>query len=243
MYYIYRITNTVNGKVYIGQTIRHYKERFKSYERLKTNDHLKNSFLKYGIDLFTFEVIDQVEDLDELNCLEIKYIQQYDSTNRDKGYNIESGGRNAPASAETRKKMSIVRLGKKHTDEWTQNRIYKAGTEGAKKYGHQLSDAEKRYLSESNSGENNYWHGKTRDAETKRKISQAKTGISMSEETKKAFLEKAAKKVEMIAIDGCVTIFESQTAAGLAMGISTNTISGYCHGKFKNKKGLIFKYV
>ena len=90
--YIYRITNTINNKVYIGQTKREPKLRFDEYRRGSHNEHLNSSFATYGFDKFKFEVIDTASSPEELNSKEIYYISYYNSTNSSKGYNLSEGG-------------------------------------------------------------------------------------------------------------------------------------------------------
>ena len=63
---IYRIQNNINGKSYIGQSV-NIERRWKEEKRMSdTNDHLTKSFLKYGIDNFTFSVIEECE-IEELD--------------------------------------------------------------------------------------------------------------------------------------------------------------------------------
>jgi group I intron endonuclease len=127
---IYKITNIVNNKVYIGQTI-NIKHRINDYKNLKCKGQIKiyNAIKKYGWNNFKIKVIafcKNREDLDKLETLNISY---YNSIN--KGYNCESGGTNGynhsektkkkisesltgkKASEETKKKMSLKRRGKK----------------------------------------------------------------------------------------------------------------------------------
>lgn len=103
--YIYKITNKVNGKIYIGQTIKTIRARWNQHKRNakysldhKEYDHyFARAILKYGPDNFiveTLEIIElETEELlkDELNRLEIHYIAQYDSMK--KGYNSNPGGK------------------------------------------------------------------------------------------------------------------------------------------------------
>lgn len=241
--YIYKITNKINGKVYIGQTMRNIKERFNEYQSLKTNPYLKKSFNKHGIDNFSFEVIHETKNLSELNDLEILYIKQFDSTNRGKGYNLDAGGRNASPSQETLAKMSAAHKGRKQTADWTEKRIAKAGSADAKKYGSPKTEEEKLAMSEKGKGENAYWFGKKRDPEMVARMAATKTGVKMNPDAKRELLLRQGKQVEMTDTTGKVTIFESQTAASEATGISVNSISSYCKGKFKNGKGLLFRYV
>lgn len=93
---IYIIRNIVNNKVYIGQSIdieRRWKEhkRKYQYENERKNSYLYNAIYKYGIESFSFDILEEC-DKDKLNEREIYYIQKYESTNHNKGYNISSGG-------------------------------------------------------------------------------------------------------------------------------------------------------
>lgn len=115
---IYKIENLVNGKVYIGQS-RHIRQRWAEHKKVLRRDCHKNTFLqrawdKYGEDNFSFEVL-ELCDINDLNNCEIKYINQYDSFNSDKGYNLTSGGDSKKEIANsTRQKLSENILGKNH---------------------------------------------------------------------------------------------------------------------------------
>lgn len=88
---IYKITNNINGHAYIGQSI-DIDRRFrghKNYPMEASNYPLYCAFKKYGIDNFSFEVVEEclVSELDEK---EIYYINKYDTYNT--GYNQTTGG-------------------------------------------------------------------------------------------------------------------------------------------------------
>ena len=88
---IYKITNLINGKCYIGQSV-NVEKRLESHKNnFQSNVHLQNSIKAYGIDNFLFELLEECSE-DKLNEREIYWIRYYDSTNRDKGYNIAEGG-------------------------------------------------------------------------------------------------------------------------------------------------------
>ena len=96
---VYLITNTVNSKCYIGQAI-NLRNRLKSHISNYTNKRYDNplyrAFNKYGLDKFTYQLLDVLEENDykearkQLDILEIKYIETYNSYN--KGYNQTKGG-------------------------------------------------------------------------------------------------------------------------------------------------------
>lgn len=92
---IYKITNVVNNKVYIGQSKdinkRWYSHRSELNGNKHNNEHLQNSWNKYGCDSFKFEIVELCEQ-SELNNKEIYWIDYYDSSNPDLGYNLTKGG-------------------------------------------------------------------------------------------------------------------------------------------------------
>lgn len=90
---IYKITNKINGKVYIGQTIHSIEYRF-SRHCLKSQNGcvvLHNAITKYGKENFKVELIEEVP-IEKLDEREIYWISYYKSTNRKFGYNILLGG-------------------------------------------------------------------------------------------------------------------------------------------------------
>ena len=96
--FIYKITNLINNKVYIGQTMqkpldRWYRHCQKSnLSDAEKNMAIKKAIFKYGKDNFKFEVIETINDCSRtlLNEREIYWISQYDSYNN--GYNCTLGG-------------------------------------------------------------------------------------------------------------------------------------------------------
>lgn len=108
--YIYLITNNINGKKYIGQTIRKlsrrwYEHTHPNYQSKKSHNYslLSKAILKYGVENFTIVEIEKVisqnkKDLKtRLDELEIYYINFYDTlVKNNKGYNVTKGG-NSPS--------------------------------------------------------------------------------------------------------------------------------------------------
>lgn len=94
IYSIYKITNKVNHKVYIGftqDTERRWKQHINDYVRIKRP--LYESMKKHGINNFIFEVIYQSDNREHtLTIMEPYFIDLYDSYN--KGYNCNKGGLN-----------------------------------------------------------------------------------------------------------------------------------------------------
>lgn len=92
---IYVIRNTVNDKVYIGQTIQTVERRFRSHlnsDPRRHNQAILWAMEKLGRENFYVEtLVTGIEDLDELNNLEEYYIQHYNSM-KPNGYNLCPGG-------------------------------------------------------------------------------------------------------------------------------------------------------
>lgn len=105
--FIYKITNLVNQKVYIGQTIQiNPRMRWYSHQadaRKGKKSYLYDSMRKHGINNFTWEVIDQCSNIDELNLLEKKWLSHYRSIVE--VYNNREAGNNKIHSATSIEKM------------------------------------------------------------------------------------------------------------------------------------------
>ena len=95
---IYKVTNNINGQIYIGQTTlsleqRKYKHEQESRSKYRKTVKFHNALLKYGFSNFTWEILRKCNSQEELDYFEKYYIQLYDSCNRNKGYNLKYGGR------------------------------------------------------------------------------------------------------------------------------------------------------
>lgn len=90
--YIYKITNDINDKIYIGQTARDIETRFAEHcTDTRGHSRIHQAIQSLGWTHFKVEEIEQVP-LEQLDEREIYWINYYDSTNREKGYNISPGG-------------------------------------------------------------------------------------------------------------------------------------------------------
>lgn len=98
--YIYKITNQINGLIYIGQT-NNPNRRWREHQLLGASNQRKHSLLynaihKYGVHNFIFEVIEGP--IENYNEREKYWISYYDSQNKEKGYNLTPGGEEPPVS-------------------------------------------------------------------------------------------------------------------------------------------------
>lgn len=114
---IYKVTNIINNKIYIGQTIHELEIRKRQHENAFKYG-AKNAFAKainkYGKENFRWEIIDKANSIDELNKKEEYYIKFYHSLTTENGYNIKYGGNNNIMPDVVKKKISIAQLGEKN---------------------------------------------------------------------------------------------------------------------------------
>lgn len=86
---IYKITNKVNNKSYIGQTRYTIEFRWKQHQHKKDNTYFHNAIHKYGVENFSIEILEECN-IEDLNQKEIFYIAKYDTFKN--GYNLTIGG-------------------------------------------------------------------------------------------------------------------------------------------------------
>ena len=124
---IYYIKNTINNKLYIGQSV-DVNRRLSDHKRALKNGtdskHLQKSYNSYGKESFEFVVL-KVCAIDELDYWEKYYIKLWNTHDEDFGYNLDYGGsKSRLMSEETKQLMSRSRTG--HTvSEETRSRISK----------------------------------------------------------------------------------------------------------------------
>lgn len=113
---VYKHTNKVNGKVYIGQTC-NLSERWRcSGKNYFSSIKFFNAIKKYGWDNFTHEVLYDNLNQEAADRIEKELIEQYDSINN--GYNLKEGGARGKLSKESLRKMgdSVRRGFKEHPE-------------------------------------------------------------------------------------------------------------------------------
>ena len=114
---IYCVTNTVNGKQYVGQTTHTFKWRWQRHlasARCGSRGVLHSAICKYGIEVFKVEQIDFAESRSELNEKEVYHIARCLALVPD-GYNLAAGGEGSFGYAptrETRRRLSEALTGK-----------------------------------------------------------------------------------------------------------------------------------
>jgi len=196
MHYLYKITNLVNNKIYIGQTVqpnkRWWQHRFEAANPTKVIHYAIN---KYGAHNFVFEVIAMSKTKNDANIIEIELIRQYQShVSTGLGYNNAIGGNSNSGyhhSEETRRKISKANKGQKQTPE--QKKLLFEGLakwveeNGPPHKGKKHTKESKQKMSESHKGYS-AWNKGLIDCfseETRQKMANAKRGKKASEETKR----------------------------------------------------------
>lgn len=116
--FIYKITNTINGKIYVGQ---HKGNDFGDY--WGSGLLLHRAYKKYGMEAFAREILQFASFKEELNFLECYYIQQCNSMSPN-GYNIATGGRGGytgETTEESRRKIKEFLTGRPKSEEHKKN--------------------------------------------------------------------------------------------------------------------------
>lgn len=184
---IYKATNLVNGKIYIGKTLRSLitrKNRHISSANTGSNIYFHRAIRKYGAGNFVWEIIDRCLFAESLIALEKHYVRLFNCKSPN-GYNLTTGGDGMSGftfSEQTKEKMRLARIGK-HLSEETRKKIGNAGRgEKNYNYGGHLSEEHKQKLSISHGGENC-------SAETRKKLRDSHVGKRPTEETRNKMRE------------------------------------------------------
>jgi group I intron endonuclease len=195
---IYKFTCIENGKVYIGKSV-DIRSRLNYHKRSKGGYYFQNALFKYGWDAFNIEILeifeefDKIKDNDSLLHRESYYIELYDSTNKDKGYNIckfSTDKTGIPMLESVKEKLRKANLGRPFSEEHR----YKIGSTWRgrtrppfteehkenirkKNLGKKLSQTHKDNIGKANKD-------KIISEETKEKMSKSQKGKKRSQEIK-----------------------------------------------------------
>lgn len=127
---IYKFTNKINGKIYVGQSKNVYN-RLRVHFKLRGDSVFTRALKKYGIDNFDFQLIERVNDLALLDQREQHYMDLFQCYIPEKGYNVavvasnpsKGRKRNPSEMVNSQKAIKKIRdenghwwLGKKHTE-------------------------------------------------------------------------------------------------------------------------------
>lgn len=128
---IYKITNLITNKFYVGQTTRSLEIRWKAHirESIYQSRYICKSIKKYGPENFKIEEITSANNNQELDKLEKFWIKELDCLSPN-GYNLREGGNNTTFSEQTKLKMSLAKKGKP-----SKKKDFSCSPETAKKIG------------------------------------------------------------------------------------------------------------
>ena len=218
MYTVYQHKNKINGKIYIGITSQKPEQRWGSQGcNYKSSPHFYSAIQEYGWDNFEHNIL-FVELTKEQACLkEQELIKEFNSMNREYGYNSTSGGDIFVMNEETKQKISQALMG-------NQNNL-----------GHSCSEEKKKKISEAQKG-------REFTEEHKQKLSEAAKNrhVPCSEEKKQTLKEKSHKKP--VYCEELNKVFESVQECGRQLGIPATNITKLCNGRGKTLKGYHLRY-
>ena len=223
---IYKITNKINNKIYIGQSndLKRRKNEHRCIEH-ETNKSLKKAYIKYGLENFGFEVLEECK-LQELNDKEKYWIELLKPQ-----YNRTSGGDGSPnhkVSEETRKLLK--QKGKEfwnNLNEETKQKIINQNLKGPA-IGHKVSKETRKKLREANLG-------KVQSKETIEKRKQ-----TIINKKKNGYIQTNKNHRKKVICIETGEIFNSLKDAQDKYNLST--LCRHLKGKYKTCKGKHYKY-
>ena len=190
MGWIYQIRNSLNNKVYIGQTTQHnvairWCDHIKSINS-DLDSYLVRAFRHHGLNNFEFSVIYELPDV-ELDEAEINEISKKNSLSPH-GYNIREGGSRGKHNSESIEKIRQSHIGKKHSDE-TKDKLRQCNL--GKKQTQETKEKNRRAML-----------GKPKSKDAVEKSARARTGLKRSVETIEKMKMSRQINVEQWSLDG-----------------------------------------
>ena len=185
MYKLYKITNSVNNKPYIGITKLSVEQRWTKHVKDSANPKypLQRAIHKYGMDNFSVELLEESEDRSYISGLEEPTIQKYDS--RANGYNVAKGGYGGDLGPEANQKRRNTLLSRPEDVKKQYADLQRVLQLGKTKD----NDKGRKAQSEKIKG-NNFAKGLIHSPETKKIISEANKGPK-SQKTRQKMSESA----------------------------------------------------
>jgi len=231
---IYKATNKINGKVYIGQTSRSLKIRMKEHKNGAKYEHYNSAFhasiRKYGFKNFEWVVLAKAKQSRKMDRLERKFIKQYKSNRKANGYNLTIGG-------SVLRGKNATFYGKKHSEESKRKMSLANKGKPGPNLGKKLSDETKKRLSDSMkiamAGENNPMYGRKHSKETRDRIRAKHLGKKIPEKNLKHLIENWL----VIYPDGNKKIIRNLNKFCKKNDLNQGNMSMVAKGVFDNHKG------
>lgn len=236
---VYRATNKVNGKVYVGITTTALSKRIKGHISSGNNPKkvykFQRAIRKYGIDSFAFDIIVECLSKEDLCASEVFYINLYQASSQDNGYNLTSGGEGGTHfSEESKQKLRISHLGRKHAEE---TKLAISAALIGRKVSEETRQKQSLAKKGKHGGENAPMYGKHHSEETKQRMSKSHTGLKRSPEN------TTRKAVQQLDKEGNILeSFSSLKEASLKCSVSISGISSACSGRIKTCGGFIWRF-
>ena len=232
---IYKITNLLTGKMYVG------KDETSNPDYFGSGVLIRKAIKKYGKENFKKEILAETDDKFELRNLEKYFIQTLESYRREIGYNISLGGdggdtiSNNPNRAEIIAKISKLQK----------------GIPKSKEHIEALKKAHPRLKMEDKNMDKESWLKNIRAAHSKRKGKSLEeiVGEERAREIKLDLREKRKLRDDKTPVakftkDGrLIAKYESQQQAALEENLRQGDISNCITGRQKTVKGFIWKAV
>lgn len=231
---VYKITNLVNGKAYVGQTVRSIERRFKEHcEHSNKNRLLSNAIRKYDKKNFKIEVLSVANSRNELDAKEHEYIIKFNTLSPN-GYNLKDGGNSSTYSETARKNMSKAKDGyipwNKGLNKSLDSRVGKQGSSGS---------------NNPNFGKQGHWAGKKMPPDFGKKVSESKSGrkFTVTDKYLASMKEVGIKNSIRILCHQNNKIYVSFAEAQQDLGLYSGAISHFFRKKMNNVKGFTFEMV
>lgn len=241
---VYKTTNIINGKIYIGQ------DSNNNLNYIGSGTIFLKAVKKYGKINFRKEILCHCENQEELDACETFWINNFNSIDKTLGYNILKNGRSPLGykhTPEAKLKMSIANKGILKSEEHKiKLRIVKTGKSNGKHsdetktkigIGHTgkiVSLETRAKLSLINTGINHPKFGTHHSDEAKLKIGLGRKGKKNSTEAINKMIKKLGKKVEINSI-----CFNSIKEASISLGISGSVL----HRRLNDTNNITHKYL
>lgn len=188
---IYKIENSSNGKVYIGQSVDVLDRNERHFKELERGTH-RNIYLQRAYDkdkqFFAFKIIEKCTRA-QLNAKEVYYIELHNATNINFGYNLRDGGNSWAHSEETKLKIGLANKGKKSALGRTHTAETKLQMSNSCKAKPPMSEETKKKISVTLTGKPSRKLGVKLSDEHKKKLSDSHMGYIMPEAQKQKIRE------------------------------------------------------
>jgi hypothetical protein len=242
---VYVITNKINGKRYVGQTIQSMEARWSKHCSIyKANKGMPivNAIQKYGKDVFEKEILMKCESVEEMNHWEKFYIKSFESLTPN-GYNVLPGGKNSLHTEETKRKIKEAQTGELNHNFGKKASLKTKQKMSLSRIGMKHSEEFRRACSERVIGKKHPMFGKHHTEETKNKISKSNKGKIFSIETRnKLSKAKDRDKVKIYCFQTDI-IYDSITLVSRILDLDRSKIKEVAKGKRSHTYGYTFKFV